>query len=139
LKRTSRFVFRRATKKDKPAIEALVAQYPKELEQKRLPPFRDFVVCECNGLIVACAAAQRIIELRSVAVDPSLRSRKLHLADSLVEACLDRAEKGRYRTAVLSTDIPEFFARFGFEIKAGRTAMFLDLGNGKRKRPGRQL
>ena len=136
--KTPKFIFRRATKKDKPAIEALIAQYPQELEQMRLPSFRDFVVCECNGVIVACAAAQRIIELRSVAVDPGFRTKKFHVADSLVDACLDRGERGRYRTAVLSTDIPLFFARFGFEIKAGRTAMFLDFGNSKRKRPGRQ-
>jgi len=55
--KTPKFIFRRATKKDKPAIEALIAQYPQELEQMRLPSFRDFVVCECNGVIVACAAA----------------------------------------------------------------------------------
>ncbi|MCL5436045.1 MAG: hypothetical protein M1275_03100 [Patescibacteria group bacterium] len=126
---------RSARKRDEPAIRALIAKYPKELEQKRLPSYRDFFVVEQDGVIVACAAAERLIEIRSVAEDPNLRGKKLHLADALVNICLDRAEKGRYRTAVLSTDIPDFFERFGFEIKAGRTAMFLDLGNGKRKRP----
>lgn len=133
--KNSKFAIRRARKKDDNAIKDLIAKYPKELEQKRLPAYRDFFVIEQDGVIVACAAAERLIELRSVAVDPGLRGRKLHLADSLVNACLDRAEKGRCRTAVLSTDVPPFFSRFGFEIKAGRTAMFLDLGNGKRKRP----
>lgn len=134
--KTPDFVIRRAAKKDKPAIDALIAKYPRELEQSRLPSYRDFIVAEAKGVIVACAALERIAEVRSVAVDPRYRGKKYYLGDKLVDACLDRAQRGRYKTSVLSTGVSGYFARFGFEIKSGsRTAMYLDLGNGKRKRP----
>jgi len=125
---------RAARQADMPAIRRLVALYPERLVQDKLPPSRHFLVAEVNGNIVSCAAIELIAELRSVATHPDYTGN--HFSDALVEESLDRAERRKVRQVVLSTDIPKFFARFGFEINQGsRTAMYLQTGNGQRKHP----
>lgn len=125
---------RRARKADMSAIKKLIALYPERLVQNKLPEARHFLVVEVDGRIVSCAAVELIAELRSVATHPDFIGN--HFSDALVEESLDRAEKRRVSQVVLSTDIPHFFARFGFEVKKGsRTAMYLESGNGQRKHP----
>lgn len=125
---------RRATAKDMPHIRALITRYPDQLVQDRLPACRNFLVVTSRGKIVGCAALEPLVELRSVAVAPSLR--KQGIGKMLVNANLDRAQKSGYNTVVLGTDSAGYFVRFGFEVKTGsRTAMFLDLANGRRKAP----
>lgn len=125
---------RSARKADMPAIRRLIALYPERLVQDKLPLPRHFLVAEVNGRIVSCAAIELIAELRSVATHPDYTGN--HFSDALVEESLDRAERRKVRQVVLSTDIPKFFGRFGFEIKQGsRIAMYLQAGNGQRKHP----
>lgn len=119
-----------------PAIERLITKEPKALVQKPLPPAGSFWIAKIGRKTVACAALVEIAELRSVTVDGGFRGK--NIGDELVNRCLDSAERRQYRSVVLSTDITGYFERYGFEIKSGRKAMFLDMHNGKRKKPGKQ-
>lgn len=79
---------------------------------------REFIVVEQQGQIVGCGALHfygtHLIEIRSIAVLPEFQGRGV--GRLLIDALL--AEAGRHAVACvcLFTRIPDFFARFGFEV-----------------------
>jgi amino-acid N-acetyltransferase len=80
---------------------------------------RDFLVVEDEvGHIVGCGALHlygtHLTEIRSIAVDPVVQGRGA--GDLLIRALLHEAEWHGVRCVCLFTRIPDFFARFGFQI-----------------------
>ena len=79
---------------------------------------RDFYVWREDGNILGCAALhicwQGLAEIRSVAIDPVAKA--TGIGTKLAQACLDEARAFGVPRVFILTYVPEFFARFGFEI-----------------------
>jgi N-acetylglutamate synthase-like GNAT family acetyltransferase len=113
---------RRAKLTDAEAIYRLIAQYA---EQGLLLPRADdeirrnishFLVFEEKGRIVSCVALETygadLAEIRSLAVDPELRGRRL--GSRLIDFALTDARRRRIARVFAVTHAPEFFLRHGF-------------------------
>ncbi len=90
------FKIREATKKDRPAILALIRMMgPKKLFQTNLPTYKSFFVAVVGGKVVGCGALQiyskRICEIRSFAVHPDYQGNGI--GPALGKACMFRAKE----------------------------------------------
>jgi amino-acid N-acetyltransferase len=115
---------RRATIADVPAIQKLVNDFaargemlPRSLSEL-YENLRDYYLAEAEGEVVGCCALHitwgDLAEVKSVAVREDHRGQRL--GERMVHACLDDArELGLPRLFVL-TYIPDYFARFGFQV-----------------------
>lgn len=103
---------RTATQADLKDIKTILSFYYLDTEnvEKNLP---EFVVAEMNDKIIGCACLDLgdILELRSIAILPSYRSKGA--GSKLVDAILKRAEE-LADTVYLRTTSPAFFEKKGF-------------------------
>lgn len=115
---------RRALVTDARSIKRLIDQYaalghvlPRSLQEIYIR-VRDFWVAEApGGQVVGCVALQMmwedLAEVRSLVVDPEHQSHGI--GRMLVLAALDEARTLGLRRAFALTEVPEFFAKLGFE------------------------
>jgi amino-acid N-acetyltransferase len=115
---------RRATIADVPAIQKLVNDFaargemlPRSLSEL-YENLRDYYLAEAEGEVVGCCALHitwgDLAEVKSVAVREDHRGQGL--GERMVHACLEDARAlGLPRLFVL-TYIPDYFARFGFQV-----------------------
>ena len=77
---------------------------------------QEFWVAECDGAVVGCGAVhvmwEDLAEVRTVAVDPHWRGRKI--GHRLVAALLDAARELGVRRVFVLTFETDFFGSFGF-------------------------
>ena len=118
----SAIVLRRARTPDVPAIHDLIELYARDrilLAKERVQLYedvQDFWVADQGGHVVGCGAVhplwEDIAEIRTVAVDPSVRSQGVGrlIVDRLIATV---RELGIARVFVLTFE-REFFAAFGF-------------------------
>jgi N-acetylglutamate synthase-like GNAT family acetyltransferase len=113
---------RRAKRADAEAIHRLIAHYseielllPRAAEEIRRN-ISHFLVFEEKGRIVSCVALESysadLAEIRSLAVDPDLRGRRL--GSRLIDFALADARRRRIARVFAVTHAPEFFLRHGF-------------------------
>ncbi len=124
---SGRIAIRPAKRGDMPAIRRLIAAFPGELDQESIPRLPSFFVAAHRAEIVGCCALQvysaRLAEIRSLAVRPDYRGRKI--AVRLVERCRERARERGVRQLLVVSSEPEFFERRGFKVHSGwKTALF---------------
>ena len=113
---------RRAKPADAEAIYRLIAQYaeqglllPRAKEEIRRN-ISHFLIFEEKGRILSCVALESygpdLAEIRSLAVDPQLRGRRL--GSRLIDFALTDARRRRIARVFAVTHAPEFFLRHGF-------------------------
>lgn len=122
-----RVTIRAAQQGDRQAIRRLIAAFPDDLEQQDIPRLRSFFVALEAAEIVGCCALQvyskRLAEVRSLAVNPAHRNRKI--AARLVEKCLEHARERGIKQLLAVSSEPAFFERHGFKVYSGwKTALF---------------
>lgn len=116
-------IIRRARSGDVRAIRALIDVYAVDrrlLSKATVALFEDvqefWVAQDPDGAIVGCGAVhvmwEDLAEVRTVAVDPACRGRKI--GQRLVSALLDAARDLGVRRVFVLTFETEFFASFGF-------------------------
>jgi N-acetylglutamate synthase-like GNAT family acetyltransferase len=113
---------RRAKTADADAIYRLIALYAGEglllprAEEEIRRNISHFLVFEEKGRVVSCVALESygadLAEIRSLAVDPKLRGRRL--GSRLIEFALTDARRRRIARVFAVTHAPEFFLRHGF-------------------------
>jgi amino-acid N-acetyltransferase len=117
-------MIRKATVRDVPAIVALVNEtaqkglvLPKSLNQV-YQNIRDFVVCEEDGKVVACAALhvlwEDLAEVRSLVVHTQRRGKGM--GRQLVAALVKQARDLGVPRVFALTYQPEFFVSVGFHL-----------------------
>jgi len=113
---------RQATSADWPAIKQLLKSMDLPLDGAR-DHLDGFVVAEKDGAIVGCAALEkypRVALLRSVAVDSSLRGRRI--GEEMVSDLIARARRDGIQSLFLLTiTAANWFPRFGF-VQVDRAA-----------------
>lgn len=116
---------RRARTSDVPTIHSLIRSYAGILLDKATVSLyedvQEFWVAEVGGEVVGCGAMhvlwEDLAEVRTVAVDPAYRGRRI--GHQLLERLLDTArEVGVSRVFVLTFEV-DFFAAHGFQKIAG--------------------
>jgi N-acetylglutamate synthase-like GNAT family acetyltransferase len=113
---------RRAKPADAEAIYGLIAQYAEQglllhrAEEEIRRHISHFLVFEEKGRIASCVALETygadLAEIRSLAVDPELRGRRL--GSRLIDFALTDARRRRIARVFAVTHAPEFFLRHGF-------------------------
>jgi len=113
---------RRAKPTDAEAIYLLIAHYAGEglllprAEDEVRRNISHFLVFEEKRRIVSCVALETygpdLAEIRSLAVDPELRGRRL--GSRLIDFALTEARRRRIARVFAVTHAPEFFLRQGF-------------------------
>jgi N-acetylglutamate synthase-like GNAT family acetyltransferase len=113
---------RRAKPADAEAIYRLIAYYVSEglllprAEEEIRRNISHFLVFEEKVRIVSCVALESygpdLAEIRSLAVDPKLRGRRL--GSRLIDFALTDARRRRIARVFAVTHAPEFFLRHGF-------------------------
>jgi len=113
---------RRAKPADAEAIYRLIAHYAGEelllprAEEEIRGNISHFLVFEEKGRVVSCVALESygadLAEIRSLAVDPELRGRRL--GSRLIDFALTDARRRRIARVFAVTHAPEFFLRHGF-------------------------
>jgi amino-acid N-acetyltransferase len=113
---------RRATVRDVPQIQRLIGHYA--AREEMLPRsvneiyegLRDYLVAECDGRIVGCAAChvvwEDLAEIKSVAVAEDWLGQGI--GKRLVETCVDEARQLGVARIFVLTFRPEWFRRRGF-------------------------
>lgn len=129
------FQVRQATPADVLELAEFLSPF---IEQGRLLPrthdeleelTRDGFVAIAHGKIVGFAALEiysnKLAELRSLAVDPSLQGRGIGKA--IVQACIERGKERRVFEIMTVTSADEFFRRCGFDftLPGEKKALFL--------------
>jgi len=112
----------RAKPADAEAIYRLIAHYVSEglllprAEEEIRRNISHFLVFEEKARIVSCVALESygpdLAEIRSLAVDPQLRGRRL--GSRLIDFALTDARRRRIARVFAVTHAPEFFLRHGF-------------------------
>lgn len=114
---------RRATVRDVPQIQRLIAHYA--AREEMLPRslneiyegLRDYLVAECDGQVIGCAAChvvwEDLAEIKSVAVAAAWQGRGV--GKRLVETCLEDARAMGVGRVFVLTFRPEWFRARGFE------------------------
>jgi amino-acid N-acetyltransferase len=113
---------RRAKPADSEAIYRLIAHYAEQglllprPEEEIRRNFSHFLVFQEKARIVSCVALESygpdLAEIRSLAVDPELRGRRL--GSRLIDFALTDARRRRIARVFAVTHAPEFFLRHGF-------------------------
>jgi N-acetylglutamate synthase-like GNAT family acetyltransferase len=113
---------RRAKPADAEAIYRLIARYAEQglllprAEEEIRCNISHFLVFEEKGRIVSCVALESygvdLAEIRSLAVDPELRGRRL--GSRLIDFALSDARRRRIARVFAVTHAPESFLRHGF-------------------------
>jgi N-acetylglutamate synthase-like GNAT family acetyltransferase len=113
---------RRAKLADAQAIYRLIAHYVREgmllprAEEEIRRNISHFLVFEEKGRVVSCVGLESygadLAEIRSLAVDPELRGRRL--GSRLIDFAITDARRRRIARVFAVTHAPEFFLRHGF-------------------------
>jgi N-acetylglutamate synthase-like GNAT family acetyltransferase len=113
---------RQAKPPDAQAIYRLIAHYAGEglllprAEEEIRRNISHFLVFEEKGRILSCVALESygpdLAEIRSLAVDPKLRGRRL--GSRIIDFALTDARRRRIARVFAVTHAPEFFLRHGF-------------------------
>jgi amino-acid N-acetyltransferase len=115
-------MFRGAKLRDARAIKNLIDEHGGEDVLKRslmeiCEDIRGYIVCECDGKIVACCNlhifTEDLGELRTLVVHASYRKRGI--ASKLVKRVLREAKKLGLKRVFSLTTIPVFFEKLGFK------------------------
>jgi amino-acid N-acetyltransferase len=115
--------YRKATLRDIPAMQLLVADPVKEgvilprSDDEVANNIRSYILAEEEGRIVGYGAlhihSPRLAEIRSLIVDEAYRGRAV--GRGIVEAALREAEELGVLEVLVLTYLPEFFRKLGFE------------------------
>jgi N-acetylglutamate synthase-like GNAT family acetyltransferase len=130
-------IVRPAQPADLPALAAFIKPFVDEGkllhrtydELEELLP--SFFIAELNGRVIGCAAlevySRKLAEVRSLAVDPTLRG--LGLGKQLVNACLERAHKEGVFEVMAITSSDDFFKSCGFDytLPGEKRALFIQM------------
>lgn len=108
---------RRARIEDYAEIRKLIRKFPKHLVFP-IPKAGSFFVAEINDKVIGCGAldiySKRIAEIRSMAVLPVFRGRKI--GSKLIRACLKKAKAKKVMEVFAVTSRPDMFKKFGFSF-----------------------
>ncbi len=114
--------YRKATLRDIPAMQALVAEQVKEgvilprSDDEVATNIRSYTLAEEQGILVGYGAlhihSPRLAEIRSLIVAPEFRGRSA--GKGIVEEALAEAERLGVEEVLVLTYLPEFFRRLGF-------------------------
>ncbi len=117
-------MIRKATPADAQAIQKLIHLHGEKGQMLErdisdvLAHIGDFFVCEKNGEVLGSCALNyqwdRIVEIRSLAVDPAHFGQKV--ASRLIQAGVDEARSSDKETIFVLTYAVSLFHKFGFEI-----------------------